>query len=71
MTCAQAPALVWRTERTRPRLRAGDLLAAGLAGHPVLTLAAALLLTGAGMLAAVCLLTLSCVLPLGLLLGWY
>lgn len=59
---AQRPAQIVRTQAI-PLDRV-------LARHPVLTLTAAMVLTGAGMLLAVTSATVICILPIALLMGW-
>lgn len=55
---------------TALQARGRSLAAAGLERHPILAVSAVLLLTGGGMLLAVCFTVLLITLPLGALLGW-
>ena len=60
-----------RTKQVKTPRSAAAQLEKALLRHPVVTFAAALVLSGCGMVLAVTLTTLLCVLPLGFFFGWY
>lgn len=57
-------------QTVRPREILLDLLDRALARHPVLTLTAAMAVMGTGMVLAVAMGTVICILPIALLMGW-